>query len=204
MFVAPGPIEVVQAIMRRRRFALAKATAASAIACSLCARNVGSRSLAAYSASPKPATLPWPKIATTPAKRACSWPSVSPLCEAKKTDERLRHREADRGHRASLAASWVRRWFLEGEQETTNDQFAPARHSASARSARKYLWPSRCTAVQPGREQPTVPVARHDPPAVAGQFVGELLRLGDAEDLRARIVTERPTRKATESRCVLK
>ena len=54
------------------------------------------------------------------------------------------------------------------------------------------------------RQQPTVPVTRHDPPAVARQFVGELLRLGDAEDLRARIVTERPTRKATESRCVLK
>jgi hypothetical protein len=35
MFVAPGPIEVVQAIMRRRRLALAKAIAACAIACSL-------------------------------------------------------------------------------------------------------------------------------------------------------------------------
>ena len=56
MFVAPGPIELVQAIMRRRPLALAKATAANAIACSLCARNVGKRSLAPYSASPNPAT----------------------------------------------------------------------------------------------------------------------------------------------------
>ena len=38
MLVAPGPIEVVQAIMRRRREALAKAIAACAIACSLWAR----------------------------------------------------------------------------------------------------------------------------------------------------------------------
>ena len=38
MLVAPGPIELVQTIIRRRREALAKAIAASAIACSLCAR----------------------------------------------------------------------------------------------------------------------------------------------------------------------
>jgi hypothetical protein len=36
--VAPGPIEVVHAIIRRRKCALAKAIAACAIACSLCAR----------------------------------------------------------------------------------------------------------------------------------------------------------------------
>jgi hypothetical protein len=62
-------MELVQAIMRRRRLVFAKATAANAIACSLCARNVGKRSRAAYSASPNPATLPWPKIAKTPANR---------------------------------------------------------------------------------------------------------------------------------------
>jgi len=84
MFVSPGPIEVVQAIMRRRRLALAKATAAKAIACSLCARNVGKRSLAAYSASPNPATLPWPKIAKTPANRGYSRPSISLFCDARK------------------------------------------------------------------------------------------------------------------------
>ena len=44
MLVAPGPIELVQAIICLRRFALAKATAASAIACSLWARKVGSYS----------------------------------------------------------------------------------------------------------------------------------------------------------------
>ena len=38
MFVAPGPIELVTAIIRRRKLALAKAIAACAIACSLCAR----------------------------------------------------------------------------------------------------------------------------------------------------------------------
>ena len=38
MLVAPGPIEVVQAIMRRRRDALAKAIAACAMPCSLWAR----------------------------------------------------------------------------------------------------------------------------------------------------------------------
>jgi len=38
MLVAPGPIEDVQAIMRLRREALAKAIAAWAIACSLWAR----------------------------------------------------------------------------------------------------------------------------------------------------------------------
>jgi hypothetical protein len=35
MLVAPGPMEVVQAIMRRRPEALAKAIAAWAMACSL-------------------------------------------------------------------------------------------------------------------------------------------------------------------------
>ena len=77
MFVAPGPMEVVHAIMRRRALALAKAMAAWAIACSLWARSVGSRSWTAWSASPRPATLPWPKIAHTPAKSGASPPSTS-------------------------------------------------------------------------------------------------------------------------------
>jgi hypothetical protein len=38
MLVAPGPIEEVAAIMRRRKLALAKAIAACAMPCSLCAR----------------------------------------------------------------------------------------------------------------------------------------------------------------------
>jgi hypothetical protein len=77
MFVAPGPIDVVHAISRRRADALAKAIAACAIACSLWARSVGSRSCAAWSASPSPATLPWPKIAHMPAKSGASPASVS-------------------------------------------------------------------------------------------------------------------------------
>ena len=35
MFVAPGPIDVVTAIMRRRKLALAKAMAACAMPCSV-------------------------------------------------------------------------------------------------------------------------------------------------------------------------
>ena len=58
MFVAPGPIEVVHAIMRRRACAFAYAMAAWAMACSLWARRVGRRAWAAWSASPSPATLP--------------------------------------------------------------------------------------------------------------------------------------------------
>jgi hypothetical protein len=77
MLVAPGPIDEVQAIMRRRRDALANAIAACAIACSLCARKVGSASRACHSASPSAATLPWPKIAHTPANSGCVPPSIS-------------------------------------------------------------------------------------------------------------------------------
>jgi hypothetical protein len=77
MFVARGPMELVQAIMRRRRLALAKAIAAKPIACSLCARKVGSRSHASYNASPIPATLPCPKMAKTPTNKGTSRPSTS-------------------------------------------------------------------------------------------------------------------------------
>src|SRR5436853_43892 len=81
-FVAPGPMEVVHAIMRRRYEALAKATAAWPIACSLWARSVGRTSRAAYSASPSAATLPCPNMAQTPANtRRCS-PSTSVHCAA--------------------------------------------------------------------------------------------------------------------------
>src|SRR5512145_1127218 len=80
MLLAPGPIEVVQAIIRRRACALAKAIAACAIACSLCARKVGSLRRMACSAGPSPATLPWPKIAQTPAKNGLP----SSCCAAKK------------------------------------------------------------------------------------------------------------------------
>jgi hypothetical protein len=48
---------------------------------------------------------------------------------------------------------------------------------------------------QPRREDLPVPVAGDDPPAIARQFVGELLGVADAEDLRARIAAETPGRK---------
>ena len=83
MLLAPGPIELVHAIIRRRRLALAKPIAARPIACSLCARKVGNAARAAYSASPSAATLPWPKIAQTPANSATSAPSSSPRCAAR-------------------------------------------------------------------------------------------------------------------------
>ena len=48
---------------------------------------------------------------------------------------------------------------------------------------------------EPGREAPLVPVTGDDAPAVARQFVGELLRIADAEDLRARIAAQTPRRE---------
>ena len=81
-FVAPGPMEVVHAIMRRRYDALAKATAAWPIACSLWARSVGRTSRAAYSASPSAATLPCPNMAQTPANTRRRSPSTSVHCAA--------------------------------------------------------------------------------------------------------------------------
>ena len=42
------------------------------MACSLWARQVGKSSPAAWSASPMPATLPWPKIAQQPARKGCA------------------------------------------------------------------------------------------------------------------------------------
>src|SRR5436305_10761785 len=46
-----------------------------------------------------------------------------------------------------------------------------------------------------GRENPAVPVAGDDVPAIARQFVGEILRIADAEDLRRGIVPETPGRE---------
>ena len=56
----------------RRFFALAKPIAASAIDCSFWPRQVGSTSWTGSSASPRQVTLPWPKIAKTPAKSGTS------------------------------------------------------------------------------------------------------------------------------------
>ena len=77
MLVAPGPIELVATMICRRRLALAKATAASAIDCSFWPRQVGSSSLTASSASRRQVTLPWPKIANTPGNSGSFSPSIT-------------------------------------------------------------------------------------------------------------------------------
>jgi len=51
------------------------------------------------------------------------------------------------------------------------------------------------------REQLLVPLAHHDAPAIERQFVGEVLRVTGAYDLRARIVAQTPRRKQTEAKC---
>src|SRR6185312_11570454 len=56
--------------------------AAWAMPCSLCARQVGKFPRAAYSASPRPATLPCPKIAQAPAKYGNSRPATVTYCAA--------------------------------------------------------------------------------------------------------------------------
>src|SRR5215467_13044551 len=45
------------------------------------------------------------------------------------------------------------------------------------------------------REEPLVPVAGDDAAAVAREFVGEVLRVADAQDLSARVMPETPGRK---------
>src|SRR5512132_4243079 len=77
MFVAPGPMELVVTMIWRRFLALAKPTAAMAIVCSFCPRQVGSASPAACSASPKAVTLPCPKMANTPGNRGTSRSSMT-------------------------------------------------------------------------------------------------------------------------------
>src|SRR5206468_9082880 len=80
---------------------LAKATAANAIACSLCARNVGKRSLAPYSASqPR-------DIAVTENRESASKKEIFSAVDLarlrrEEADERLGHREPDCGHFSSL------------------------------------------------------------------------------------------------------
>ena len=59
-----------------------KTMAACAIACSLWARKVGSMSRTPDKASPRPATLPWPKIAQTPPNSGTVSPSSEVRCAA--------------------------------------------------------------------------------------------------------------------------
>ena len=79
MLVAPGPIEESDTMIWRRFIALAKPIAASAIDCSFWPRQVGSSSFTGSSASPRQVTLPWPKIAKTPAKSGTSLRSMMVL-----------------------------------------------------------------------------------------------------------------------------
>ena len=48
---------------------------------------------------------------------------------------------------------------------------------------------------KPGRGGPLIPVAHDDTPAVSGELVGEILRVADADDLRAGLTPEAPGRK---------
>ena len=76
MLVAPGPMEDVQAKVRRRLLALANADARCTPDCSLRTGMYG-KSGFCWSACPMPAMLPWPKIPSMPAKNLCCWPSRS-------------------------------------------------------------------------------------------------------------------------------
>ena len=49
---------------------------------------------------------------------------------------------------------------------------------------------------QAGREELTIPRAHHDAAAIAGELIGELLGIADAEDLRRGVVPETPGRKS--------
>ena len=48
---------------------------------------------------------------------------------------------------------------------------------------------------EPRRKEPLVPVAGDDAPAIARQFVGEVLGITGADDLHARVVPKTPGRK---------
>src|SRR5262249_51933400 len=50
----------------------------------------------------------------------------------------------------------------------------------------------RLPAREPGAEQALIPLACHDRPAVAGELVGQVLAIADADDLAGRIVAQIP------------
>ena len=77
MLVAPGPIELDATMIRRRLEARANPQAARAIPCSFWPLQVGSASWACSSSWPRQVTLPWPKMANTPANSGTTPPSTS-------------------------------------------------------------------------------------------------------------------------------
>ena len=48
---------------------------------------------------------------------------------------------------------------------------------------------------EPGRKQRLVPRRGHQQPAVAGEFFGEVLGVGDVDDVQGRVVAEQPSRQ---------
>ena len=75
MFVAPGPIEVVQAMVAFRRFARAKPVEACTIDCSLRGWWYGRSCPYSTSAWLSPETLPCPKMPQMPWMKRCCSPS---------------------------------------------------------------------------------------------------------------------------------
>ena len=106
MFVAPGPIELVQAIMRRRRLCLGKGDSGQRHRL-LVMRPQRRQALALLHTAPRPspATLPWPKIAKTPAKRGYFSAVDLAVLRREEANKRLGHREPDCGHSLVLQSA---------------------------------------------------------------------------------------------------
>ena len=108
MLVAPGPMEVVQAIMRRRREAFAKAMAACAMACSLWARKVGSVVANAVQRLAHARDVAVAEDGPDAAEQRHDMAVDLGLLRGHRLDERLRHGEADRAcHRHLLRTVFV-------------------------------------------------------------------------------------------------
>jgi hypothetical protein len=98
MFFAPGPMELVQAIMRRRRLALAKAIAAKTIACSLCARMVARHPHKFVQRFADSSDIAVPENGKN-AREQRKFAAIDfARLRREIADERLGHRQADRSH----------------------------------------------------------------------------------------------------------
>jgi hypothetical protein len=98
MFVAPGPIELVQAIMRRRRVALTKATAARAITCSLCERRGRQPLACAVQRLAETGDVAMPENRENTGKQGHFAAVDFARLRREIANERLGHRQTDRGH----------------------------------------------------------------------------------------------------------